>query len=115
MKNFVQRGENIDVVAAPYAAASGAGMQIGAALFGVAIKDIANAGEGVIVVEGVVELAKVSALAITAGDRVFWDNSTKLVNKTATSNLQIGIAIADAANPSATVKVLLRSQTPAGT
>ena len=115
MLNFIQPGQNIDVKVAPYAAASGTGMLVGAALFGVAVKDIANGGTGVIVTEGVVELSKVSALAITAGDRVFWDNSTKLVNKTATSNLNIGIAIEDAANPSATVKIKLQPVVPAGT
>ena len=48
-------------------------------------------------------IGKTSALAITAGDRLYWDNTNKVVNKTATAQQMVGIAITDAANPSPTV------------
>lgn len=114
MKNFVQDGDVITVTA-PYAVSSGGGVLVGANLFGVATSDIANGAQGEIAVEGVFDLPKTSALAITTGDRLFWDNTNKVVNKTATAQVCVGIALSDAANPSSTVRVLLQPTTPAGT
>jgi predicted RecA/RadA family phage recombinase len=76
-------------------------------LFGVALNDCASGSAGEFVVEGVVEIAKTSALAISVGDRVFWDSVNKVVNKTTTAQQCVGIAIEAAGNPSATVKVKL--------
>ena len=110
MKNFVQRGDILTFV--PTAAvASGVGYLYGTSLFGVATTDVASGAAGEFLVEGVVEIAKTSALAITAGDRLFWDAANKCVNKTATSQQCVGIAIADAANPSPTVLMKLGPRT----
>jgi predicted RecA/RadA family phage recombinase len=49
----------------------------------------------------------VSALAIAAGDTLYFDAATKLVNKTSSGNTKIGVATEAAANPSATVAVRL--------
>ena len=84
-------------------------------LFGVAITDAA-AGEPVeLCYQGVVEIAKTSALAIGVGDRLFWDDTNKVVNKTTTAQQQVGVAVAAAANPSATVKMLIRAALPVAT
>jgi predicted RecA/RadA family phage recombinase len=63
----------------------------------------------------VVEIGKTSALAISVGDRLFWDDTNKVVNKTTTAQQQVGVAVAAAANPSATVKMLIRAALPVAT
>ncbi len=106
MKNYIQPGNTLSL--APGAAvSSGVGYLFGATLFGVAAEDVASGSVGAFQMTGVVEIAKTSALAITAGDRLFWDATNKVVNKTTTSQVCVGRAIADAANPSATVLMLL--------
>ena len=52
-------------------------------------------------------LPKVAALAIAAGDVIYWDPAAKLVNKTASGNTKLGVATAAVANPSASVTVRL--------
>lgn len=106
MKNFIQPGDLLSL--APGAnVSSGVGYLFGSCLFGVATDDVASGVVGSFAITGVVEIAKTSALAITAGDRLFWDATNKCVNKTTTSQMCVGRAIADAANPSATVLMLL--------
>ena len=106
MKNFTQEGESLSLVPAA-AVASGVGYLFGTSLFGVAVNDVASGASGEFVTEGVVTLAKTSALAIAVGDRVFWDPAAKVVNKTLTAQQCVGIAVAAAANPSSTVSVKL--------
>lgn len=106
MKNYVQDGDVLTLTPAA-AVASGVGYLFGAALFGVAVADVAANTAGEFQAEGVVEIAKTSALAISTGDRLYWDATNKCVNKTATAQQHVGIAVADAANPSATVKMKL--------
>lgn len=83
--------------------AKGVGYLFGTSLFGVAINNVANGANGEFVTEGVVTIGKTSALAIAVGDRLFWDPTGKVVNKTLTSQQCVGIAVEAAANPSATV------------
>lgn len=110
MKNYIQSGEVITLTPAA-AVASGVGYLFGASLFGVSTDDCASGTPGSFVVEGVVNIAKTSALAITTGDRLFWDATNKCVNKTLTAQQCVGIAIADAANPSESVLMMLGSKT----
>ena len=105
MKNFVQMGDTLTLTA-PYAVASGAGALVGS-IFGVATGTVASGGEGEFKTTGVFDLAKTSALAISVGDKVYWDNTNKEVNKTASGNTLVGVATTAAANPSATVNVRL--------
>lgn len=110
MKNFVQEGEVLTLTPGA-AVASGVGYLFGTSLFGVAATDVAISTPGSFVVEGVVEIAKTSALAISVGDRLFWDATNKCVNKTTTAQQCVGIAVSDAANPSSTVKMKIGSYT----
>lgn len=106
MKTYIQSGDRLTLT--PGAAVSaGVGYLFGTGLFGVALNDCASGSAGEFVVEGVVEIAKTSALAISVGDRVFWDSVNKVVNKTTTAQQCVGIAVEAAGNPSATVKVKL--------
>jgi len=102
MQNYIQDG-NVLTLTPGAAVASDVGYLFGASLFGVAVADVAISTPGAFMTEGVVQIGKTSALAITAGDRLFWDSTNKVVNKTTTSQQCVGIALADAANPSSTV------------
>jgi predicted RecA/RadA family phage recombinase len=106
MQNYIQDG-NVLTLTPGAAVVSGVGYLFGTSLFGVAVADVAISTPGAFMTEGVVQIAKTSALAITAGDRLFWDSTNKVVNKTTTSQQCVGIALADAANPSSTVVMKL--------
>ena len=67
------------------------------------------------ITHGVVEIAKTSALAISVGDVLYWDAGNSVVNKTTSSQRAVGIAVAAAANPSATVKMRIGVHSLAGT
>lgn len=114
MKNFVQKGQTLTLTPGA-AVASGVGYLFGAALFGVATNDVNNGVAGEFQTEGVVEIAKTSALAISVGDRLFWDSTNKVVNKTTTAQQCVGVAVAAAGNPSATVLMKLGQYLPVAT
>lgn len=114
MKNYVKEGDTLSLTPAA-AVASGIGYLFGAGLFGIATNDVASGVEGEFITEGIVEIGKTSALAIAVGDRVFWDATNKVVNKTTTSQVCVGVAIEAAVNPSATVKIKLGAYLPAAT
>jgi predicted RecA/RadA family phage recombinase len=114
MKNFVQEGEVLTLTPAA-AVASGVGYLFGAAIFGVATNDVANGVAGEFITEGVVTIGKTSALAIAVGDRVFWDATNKVVNKTSAAQQCVGVAVEAAANPSATVAIKLGQFLPVAT
>ena len=107
MRNFVQPGDSL-AIAVPYAGGvtAGQGVLVGA-LFGVAAVDGAQNAIIEAATQGVFDLTKEPALAITAGARVFWDNTNRRVTTTATGNFSIGIATAAALAADATVRVWL--------
>ncbi len=107
MRNFIQPGHSLAVVV-PYASGvtSGQGLLVGA-LFGVAAVDGAQNAVIEAATQGVFDITKEPALAITAGARVFWDNTNRRVTTTATGNFCIGIATQAALAADATVRVWL--------
>ena len=107
MRNQYQEGRVIDCTAPSGGVVSGTGYKIGTHLFGVAGVSAAEGETFALQIEGVVELPKTSALEISPGDIVYWVAGSSVVNKTATSNKAVGIAVSTAANPSATVLVKL--------
>jgi predicted RecA/RadA family phage recombinase len=102
MKTFNKIG-NVLTLTPGADVASGVGYLFGTSLFGVAVNTVANGVPGEFLVEGEVTIAKTSALAISVGDRLFWDATNKCVNKTTTAQQCVGIATSAASNPSATV------------
>lgn len=110
MNNYIQPGDHLTLTPGA-AVAAGVGYLFGTSLFGVAVADVANGVPGEFRTTGVIAIAKTSALAISVGDRVFWDATNKCVNKTTTSQQCVGIAVEAAANPSATVKIKLGAYT----
>jgi predicted RecA/RadA family phage recombinase len=110
MKNFVQPGDNLELIA-PRALASGGGFLVGA-LFAVASTDAASGAVVEGVTRGVFDLPK-AAGAITQGAKVYWDNAAFNVTTTATNNTVIGVATQAAASADATVRVKLNQAVPA--
>lgn len=104
MKNYIQPGDVV-TVSAPAEVASGVGVLVGS-LFGVTAFAAASGADVEVKTTGVFELPKTSALAISVGDLIYWDNTAKVVNKTNTNKL-VGVAVSAAANPSDTVQVRL--------
>jgi len=107
MKSFIQEGDILSVTA-PYDVVSGAGALVGS-IFGVAGASALSGAAVELKLEGVFDLAKVSAQAWTQGVKIYWDNATKLATTTAAAgaNALIGVATQAATNPSATGRVLL--------
>lgn len=114
MINFVQAGDVLDLDPGATVAA-GVGHLFGTALFGVAAVDAVSGTASSFITHGVVEIAKTSALAINVGDVLYWDAGNSVVNKTTSSQRAVGIAVAAAANPSATVKMRIGVHSLAGT
>ena len=104
MKNWIQPGDTVTVVA-PAAASSGGGVLVGA-LFGVAISDAAAGDNLEMITEGVVDLPK-AAVAITQGAKVYWDNTAKTVTNVVGANTLIGCALLAVAVGDAIVRVRL--------
>lgn len=103
---FHQDGHCLDLT--PTAAvASGVGFLFGTSLFGVAVNDVAANVEGVFLTEGVVTIGKTAGLAISVGDRLYWDPAGKVVNKTATAQQHVGICTVAALAGDSTVKMKL--------
>lgn len=106
MITYKQEGEVLTLTPAA-AVPAGVGYLFGTSLFGVAINPVVISTPGEFLTEGVVTIAKTSALAIAVGDRVYWDPANSVVNKTAAAQQCVGIAVEAAANPSATVVIKL--------
>lgn len=108
--NYVQPGDHIVVesedVTDAVAISSGDGVLVGS-LFGVALVDIAVGASGAIATKGVWDIAKTSAEAWTVGQKIYWNATTGAATSTASTNKQIGVAVAVAENPSSTGRVLL--------
>ena len=105
MRNYVQRGDTLDVTAAA-AVASGDVVIIGS-IIGVSSVAAEIGDAFALDVMGVFTLPKVSALAINQGDTVYWDSSNSVVTKTASGNTKLGVATETVPNPSPSVNVRL--------
>ena len=114
MKNYIQQGYTLTLTPSA-AVASGVGFLFGAGLFGIAKNDVPISTAGEFQCEGVVEIGKTSALAISVGDRLFWDPVGKVVNKTTTAQQCVGVAVVAALNPSATVFMKIGQYLPVAT
>lgn len=111
MDNYVQPGKALEVTM-PDAKTAGDGVQIGTALFGVAVDTVSSGAAGIIWTEGVYTLAKTTGQAYAAGARVYWNNTTQKLTTTTGGNLQVGVAVAAAASSDTTANVLLGATAP---
>tara|TARA_R110002124_G_scaffold173690_4_gene341334 strand:- start:24953 stop:25414 length:462 start_codon:yes stop_codon:yes gene_type:complete len=109
MKNFIQPGETLDLLAPSGGVTSGLGYLIGA-LFVVAAVTAAEGETFAGARTGVFDLdatTHASTQAFAAGDPVYWNDTTKKVTATATGNQIIGFAVEAKESTAATAKVLL--------
>jgi|SRR5690606_1977850 len=103
--NYKQPGNTVTLTA-PYNVSSGGGVLVGS-IFGVAQTTAASGAPVEAMVTGVHTLPKTSALAISVGDLLYWDDTDKVVNKTEADQPLVGVAVSAAANPSSAVDVRL--------
>jgi len=121
MQNYVESGESIVVTlgSGETTFASGKAYKIGVTVGVISsltrngqtvMSDAASAQGDVAVVKlkGVYTLPKATSLAITQGDALYWDNTNKVLNKTASGNTFAGFAHASAASDATTVLCNLR-------
>lgn len=106
MRNFIQPGRTLTLIAPTGGVVAGTPVKIGA-FFVVPVATAAEGEEFAGEREGVFELSKTSAQAWSAGDRVYWNAGTSKVSNVATDGQMVGIATEDAANPSSTGLVCL--------
>ena len=105
MKNFVQPGNAIDFVAGADLV-SGQGLILGS-LFGVVANDVLTGGNGVLYTEGVYELPKKAATAMTFGQPVEWKTADAKIMPATEGDLDAGYVVkaADAADATVMVKL----------
>jgi predicted RecA/RadA family phage recombinase len=118
MKTFVQHGSIIDLTVPAGGVVSGAAIKVGTFLAipqcTVTAAEVTEAGAGVLKfagkLDGVFELAKISAQAWAEGDVIYFNTSTGLMtNVSATGVFLVGAATEAAANPTAVGRVRLNA------
>lgn len=105
MRNYVQAGDTVTVVAPAGGVAGGAGVVIGQ-LFGVAAFAAAEGKDVEIATRGVFDLVKASG-AIAAGAAVYWDVTPGRITTVAADGVLVGVAIAPAGESASTARVRL--------
>lgn len=90
MKNYVQKGNALDVIAS--SAYSSGEIVIEGNLVGVAVADIASGETGSISARGVYQFEKESAASLAQGDIAYYDASSKKLDAT-TSNPAVGYVV----------------------
>jgi predicted RecA/RadA family phage recombinase len=106
MKNFIQNGHMITVLAPAGGVVSGQGVIVGG-LFGIAATTAPEAANVEIATTGVYDLSKAPATVLALGDRVAWDDAAKVIAPPAAGLYPVGIAITAAGNGAFTVRVRL--------
>jgi predicted RecA/RadA family phage recombinase len=91
MKNLVRQSATNLTLPAPYAVNSGQGALIGS-IFGVASTDALINADCVFVTRGEYTFPKVASQAWTLGQKVYWDNTARVMTNVATGNTHIGVA-----------------------
>ncbi len=109
--NFVQPGDVIELIAPSGGVVVGAPLLIG----GMLVVPLVTAAQTVAFsaqFTGVWTLAKTSAQAWTEGQKVYWDAGNSRADSDGTLGPLIGVAVAVAANPTATGVVRLNGSAP---
>lgn len=106
MKNYVQRANSIDLVAAN--TVKGGDVVVQGTLIGVAVSDGDGVNKIAVTLTGVFELPKATG-AVTVGVALYFDATNKVVTTTSSGNTAIGPAFSAAASGDATVLVALKN------
>lgn len=96
MKNFVQQGDNLTLIA-PRALAAGAAFLVGS-IFAVASAAAASGAPVVGVTRGVFDLPKATGETWAPGAKLYWDNTNFRLTTTAASNTLVAVATQAAAS-----------------
>lgn len=108
MKNFIQPGTTITVVA-PYALNPGDGCLVGI-LFGIAAGLYASGDNAELMVEeGVFDITALSTDTASGTTLVaaYWDNTNKRITTTSSGNTKVGVIVAAKINGDTTARVRL--------
>ena len=106
MKNFIQQGDTLDLIAPTGGVVSGVAVLIGSILaIPVATKAQTETFAGV--VEGVVDLPKLSANVMAVGDKVNWNDTNGELQLATTDLDNVATVIVAAGNGVTTVRVKL--------
>lgn len=105
MKNYVQDGETITLVA-PAALASGDGVLVGG-FFGIAANAAASGANVEVKLNGVYQITALSTDTGAVGTKVYWDNTNKRITTTASGNSLVGALTVAKANGDTTATVRL--------
>ncbi|MFA6280771.1 MAG: capsid cement protein [Bdellovibrionales bacterium] len=105
MRNFIQKGDVITVIA-PTALLSGQGVLIGN-LFGVATKATSVGGILELATQGVFTLPKAANIALDACARVSWDAANNQIVAPASGMAPVGVVTLAAANGTTSARVRL--------
>ncbi|WP_321470128.1 capsid cement protein [uncultured Paludibaculum sp.] len=113
MRNFIQPGETLTVVA-PADVTSGALVVVGS-IIGVAAFDAASGADLEIATEGVFALPKATTDVVTQGVKLYWDSVASKLTVTPGTNSKplVGLAASGAGNGATTVncRLMLTGQT----
>lgn len=103
MTNYVQEGDKLRYTAGANIT-SGQAVLVGKRL-GVASTAIANGDTGVLCMEGVYTIAKLSTDVVAQGSLLYWDDTNKRLTVTSTDNTLAGYAFTAAGNGATTVNI----------
>jgi predicted RecA/RadA family phage recombinase len=106
MKNHIQKGDVITVPAPAGGIVSGEGAIIGN-IFGIAAYAAAVGDPVELSTVGIYQLPKATAVVLTVGARVAWDNTAKNINAPGTGRFPVGVATEAAGNGITSVAVRL--------
>lgn len=104
MKNFVQPGNSIEVLAPTGGVVSGQAFIVGSH-FGVASKDAADGDPVNMLTEGVVRVQKLGSDNMVVGEKVNFNDTTKNVQEATTDLDGVGTVTKDAASPAVLVEI----------
>ena len=107
MKNYVQEGEYLEIVA-PYDRSAGQGVLVGK-LFGVCVNDVLSGGAVTIDTGDVWDLTKSSGSNTggAQGARAYWDDTAKAITAVSTSNTLVGVFAVIAADGDTVARIRL--------
>ena len=97
MKNFVQDGDTLSIPA-PAGGVNGGGVVIVGSIVSVAVHDADENDPVEIKTSGVFSLPKTASQVWAVGTKIYWTPGG-IATTTASGNPLIGVAVADAANP----------------
>lgn len=114
MKNMIYSEADCVPLVVPYASGvkAGDGILVGG-LYGIATSDGAQNETVWSKLRGAAIQPKASG-AISAGQRVFWDDTARVITTTATGNFHVGFALAAAGASDTTVNIVLLRGPAAG-